>query len=145
MADAVCEGGVMAGRVVATLAALLAAPTAVADAPVDPNMVILPWCQGAPPTSECGKNSPSRVAVRAEFAASPECAGLTLENDGQDARGRWVLEVETEVSSGRYQWGLRTAVYAPPPSAFYTGTGTPREIVRRVCTIVGRRGGNVVE
>jgi hypothetical protein len=131
--------------IIAALAAMFGAPSTFAAEPPNPSVIVLAWCHDASLADECGKDSPSRAAVRAEFAASPECAGLTLANDSSDAWGRWVLHMDMELHSGQIGWQLRTASYAPKPWLSYDGVARPREIVHRICTIVGHRGGNVVE
>jgi hypothetical protein len=41
--------------------------------------------------------------------------------------------------------GIADFVLCSKPRAVYGGIGKPSEIVHRICTIVGHRGGNVVE
>ena len=136
----------VAAAALVTTAALSAAPLA-AETPPDPHVIVLTFCHDPALLSQCGKDTPYLAAVRAAFSASTECAGLTLRNDSAEARGRWALSVDSYEpdAHGRYWWQLRTVVYAPEPSPAYTEEGTPREIVHRVCSIVGHRGGAVVE
>jgi hypothetical protein len=137
----------MLRSLVISTAIVLAAAAASAEEPPDPNVIVLTFCHDPALISQCGKDTPYLAAVRAAFSASTECAGLTLRNDSAEAKGRWALSVDSYEpdAHGRYWFQLRTAVYAPKPWPSYAEAGTPREIVHRVCSIVGNHVGNVVE
>jgi hypothetical protein len=134
----------IAAATLVAVAGPAAAPVSAADKTVDPHVIAMPWCHDPALVKDCGKDVHQHVAVRTAFATAPECAGLTFPMDGPDVSGRWVLNIESiEFPRGQWTWALRTAVFSEPKVPQVLGTDTPREIVRKVCTIVQGRNGTV--
>jgi len=91
-------------------------------------------------TEENGANVVS--AFRAEFAATPACAGLSL---GRmyvtDKEKRWALWLPYAADRARRTWTLRP----PGGGPWFNGEGTMHEIAQAVCGIVNGLGGKIID
>jgi len=95
--------------------------------------------------------------IKSEFAKSTSCGGIVFARHGRAAteppnpwalalinKPHWTLIVDYEPGKATQDWTLVGASIEPQPS-LVSGTGSAREIVRKVCTVVNGRGGKTLD